>query len=192
MTQHLPAETAKHRSSPAPISPEHAAFIARASLVFVMSGAPDAAPDVSPRGDAPGFVRVVDNARLQLPDRLGNNRVDTIQNVLRDPRIALVFISPCDCRALDVTGTAEILTTPALLAEFEYKKRLPRSVMEITVTSAALRHSSAFEAAGFWAGGANIGVSVPSLGEILADQVGGMTKEEAEGFVSNSYRNKLY
>jgi hypothetical protein len=55
-----------------------------------------------------------------------------------------------------------------------------------------LRHSSAFEAAGFWASGANIGVSVPSLGEILADQVGGMTKEEAEGFVSNSYRNKLY
>jgi hypothetical protein len=103
-----------------------------------MSGAPDAAPDVSPRGDAPGFVRIVDNARLQLPDRLGNNRVDTI---LRDPRVALVFISPRDCRALDVIGTAEILTTPALLAEFEYKQRLPRSVMEITVTSAALRHS---------------------------------------------------
>ena len=189
MTQHLPAETAKH---PAPISPEHAAFIARACLVFVMSGAPDAAPDVSPRGDAPGFVRIVDNARLQLPDRLGNNRIDTIQNVLRDPRIALVFVSPRDGRALDVIGTAEILTTPSLLAEFEYKKRLPRSVMEITVTSAALRHSSAFEAAGFWVNEADIGVSISSLGEILADQVGGMTKEEAEGFVSNSYRNKLY
>jgi predicted pyridoxine 5'-phosphate oxidase superfamily flavin-nucleotide-binding protein len=192
MARHQPAETAKHRSSPAPISPEHAAFIAKASLVFVMSGAPDAAPDVSPRGDAPGFVRIIDNARLQLPDRLGNNRIDTIQNVLRDPRVALVFVSPRDCHALDVIGTAEILTAPALLAEFEYKKRLPRSVMEITVTSAALRHSSAFEAADFWTSGTNLEVSVPSLGEILADQVGGMTKEEAEGFVLNSYQNKLY
>jgi predicted pyridoxine 5'-phosphate oxidase superfamily flavin-nucleotide-binding protein len=192
MTQHHPAEMAKYCSSAAPISPEHAAFIAGASLVFVMSGAPDAAPDVSPRGDAPGFVQIVNNARLQLPDRLGNNRIDTIQNVLRDPRVALVFINPRDCRALDVTGTAEILTTPTLLAEFEYKKRLPRSVMEITVTSAALRHSSAFEAAGFWASGTNTEVTISSLGEILADQVGGMTKEEAEGFVSNSYHNKLY
>lgn len=190
--QHHPAEMARYRSSATPILPEHAAFIARASLVFVMSGAPDAAPDVSPRGDAPGFVRIVDNARLQLPDRLGNNRIDTMQNILQDPRVALVFINPRDCHALDVTGSAEILTMPALLAEFEYKKRLPRSVMEITVTSATLRHSCAFEAAGFWASGTNTEVPIWSLGEALADQVGGMTKEEAEGLVSNSYQNKLY
>jgi predicted pyridoxine 5'-phosphate oxidase superfamily flavin-nucleotide-binding protein len=78
----------------------------------------DAAPDVSPRGDAPGFVSVVGPDRLHLPDRIGNNRIDTIQNVLRDPRVALVFICTGDDRILQITGVAQILVDPKLLAEY--------------------------------------------------------------------------
>jgi predicted pyridoxine 5'-phosphate oxidase superfamily flavin-nucleotide-binding protein len=178
----------------APITAEHAAFIASATFVFVMSGAPDAAPDVSPRGDAPGFVRLIGNDRLRLPDRLGNNRIDTIQNVMADPRVAMVFLSGGDNRILEITGCASILMDPASLAEFEYNQRLPRSVMEIAVTSASLRHSSAFHDSDFWAmrAGGQEAAIMPSFGEILAEQVGGMTKEEAEGFVTNSYQNRLY
>jgi uncharacterized protein len=176
-----------------PIPADHAAFIEASSFVFLMSGAPDAAPDVSPRGDAPGFVRLVDNVRLQLPDRSGNNRIDTIRNVVADPRIALVFICRNDDRALYVTGRAKILIDPEVLAQFEYNERLPRSVMDIAIVSSTLRHSSAFAASGFWVvDGAKQQSCIPSLGEILADQVGWMSTEEAKKLVENSYQNKLY
>lgn len=189
MSHHQPART---RDLPGPIPVAHAEFIAGAPFVFVMSGSPDEAPDVSPRGDAAGFVRLVDDVRLQLPDRLGNNRIDTIRNVLRDPRVALAFIAPDDARVLFVTGRAEILTDPALLAQFAYKDRLPRSVMDITITSSSLRPSSAFEASGFWTPERGPEASALSLGAILAEQVGGITREQGETFVANSYRNRLY
>lgn len=189
MSHHQPVRT---RNVPEPISAEHAQFIADAPFVFLMSGAPDAAPDVSPRGDAAGFVRVVDHVRLQVPDRLGNNRIDTIRNVIHDPRVALAFIGLRDTRVLLVTGRAVILTDPALLAQFAHNDRLPRSVMEITVASSTLRHSSAFAASGFWTPDTGPTASVLSLGAILADQVGGVTKEEGERFVANSYQNRLY
>jgi uncharacterized protein len=182
-----------HVWSPEPqLAPDHIAFIAKAAFVFAMSGSPFAAPDVSPRGDAPGFVKVVDSRHLLLPDRAGNNRIDTIRNALQDPRIALVFICLGESRALEVTGTAKILNDPALLAEFEIGGRRPRSVMEISVTSATLKPSLGLEMSAFWSLEEGHKVSVPTLGEILAGQVGGMTKDEMEAMVASSYINKLY
>ena len=104
----------------------------------------------------------------------------------------MAFLVPGDPRALFVTGRAEILTEPALLAQFEYKDRLPRSVMDITVTSSSLQHSSAFAASGFWVPEIGPAESALSLGAILAEQVGGITKEQGETFVANSYQNRLY
>jgi uncharacterized protein len=182
-----------HVWSPKPqLAPDHIAFIAKAPFVFAMSGSPFAAPDVSPRGDAPGFVKVVDSGHLLLPDRAGNNRIDTIRNALQDPRIVLVFICLGENRALEVTGTAKILNDPGLLAEFEIAGRRPRSVMEISITSATLKPSPALDMSAFWSLGEGHKVSVPTLGEILAGQVGGMTKDEMEAMVASSYINKLY
>lgn len=189
MSHHEPPVTATR----VPLPAEHASFIAASPFVFVMSGASHQAPDVSPRGDAPGFVRVVGDDRLQLPDRIGNNRIDTIRNVLDDPRVALIFLVPRDERALRVSGTAVIRTDPHLLAAFAHDGRSPRSVMEVSVTSSTLERSSAFARSGLWAADAALGAAaMPSLGAILADQVGGMTQAEAESFVASSYRNKLY
>jgi uncharacterized protein len=179
--------------SPEPqLAPDHIAFIAKAPFVFAMSGSPFAAPDVSPRGDAPGFVKVVDSRHLLLPDRAGNNRIDTIRNALEDPRIALVFICLGESKALEVIGTAKILNDPTLLAEFEIAGRRPRSVMEISVTSATLKASLGLEMSAFWSLEEGHKVSVATLGEILAGQVGGMTKDEMEAMVASSYINKLY
>jgi uncharacterized protein len=180
------------RSSEPRLAPDHVAFIEKAPFVFAMSGSPFAAPDVSPRGDAPGFVKVVDGRRLPLPDRAGNNRIDTIRNALQDPRVALVFVCLDENRALEVTGTAKILNDPALLAEFEIAGRRPRSVMEISVTSATLKPSPALDLSAFWSLEEGHEVKVPTLGEILAGQVGGMTKDEMEAMVASSYINKLY
>jgi hypothetical protein len=171
---------------------DHIAFIEKAPFVFAMSGSPFAAPDVSPRGDAPGFVNVVDSRHLLLPDRAGNNRIDTIRNALQDPRIALVFICLGENRSLEVTGTAKILNDPALLAEFEIAGRRPRSVMEISITSAILKPSPALDMSAFWSLEEGHKVTVPTLGEILAGQVGGMTKDEMEAMVASSYIHKLY
>lgn len=181
-----------HRT-PVQLPDEHAFFISSAPFLFLMSGAPDQAPDVSPRGDAPGFVRIVDGSRLQLPDRIGNNRIDTLRNVLKDPRVGIVFLVPRDERVLRVTGTAVIRSDPWLLKEFAYRGQLPRSVMEVSVTSSSLDRISAFERSGFWAENSAVeSAAMPSMGAIMADQVGGMTKEEAERFVAYSYQYKLY
>ena len=180
------------RSSEPQLAPDQIAFIEKAPFVFAMSGSPFAAPDVSPRGDAPGFVKVVDSRHLLLPDRAGNNRIDTIRNALQDSRIALVFICLGENRSLEVTGTAKILNDPALLAKFEIAGRRPRSVMEISVTSARLKPSPALDMSGFWSLEEGHQVTVPTLGEILAGQVGGMTKDEMEAMVASSYINKLY
>lgn len=189
MSHHEPPVTATR----VPLPAEHASFIAASPFVFVMSGASHQAPDVSPRGDASGFVRVVGDDRLQVPDRIGNNRIDTIRNVLDDPRVDLIFLVPRDERALRISGTAVIRTDPHLLAAFAHDGRSPRSVMEVSVTSSTLERSSAFARSGLWAADAALGAAaMPSLGAILADQVGGMTQAEAESFVANSYRNKLY
>jgi len=180
------------RSSEPQLTPDQIAFIEKAPFVFAMSASPFAAPDVSPRGDAPGFVKVVDSRHLLMPDRAGNNRIDTIRNVLQDPRIALVFICLGENSALEVIGEVKVLNDPALLAEFEIAGRRPRSVMEISVTSATLKPSPALDMSGFWSLEDGQQVKVPTLGEILAGQVGGMTKDEMEAMVASSYIHKLY
>jgi uncharacterized protein len=186
-----PIANHEHWSEPQ-LTLDQIAFIEKAPFVFAMSGSPFAAPDVSPRGDAPGFVKVVDSRHLLLPDRAGNNRIDTIRNALQDPRIALVFICLGENRSLEVTGTAKILNDPALLAEFEIAGRRPRSVMEISIASAILKPSPALDMSAFWSLEEGHKVTVPTLGEILAGQVGGMTKDEMEAMVASSYINKLY
>lgn len=176
--------------SPAALPREHVEFINNAAFAFVMSGGPDAAPDVSPRGDAPGFVQVVDDRRLRLPDRVGNNRIDTIRNILAEPRVALAFIIPHDRRALYVAGTAVILTDPAILGAFLAGNRPPKSVMEISVTWSELSETPVFDASALWTPQGDVS-ALPSLGEILADQVGGMSKEALESLVTEDYKSNL-
>ncbi|GGF68524.1 pyridoxamine 5'-phosphate oxidase-like FMN-binding protein [Azorhizobium oxalatiphilum] len=169
---------------------DHTAFVRQSPFAFIMSGSADAPPDVSPRGDTPGFVQVLGKNLLRLPDRIGNNRIDTIRNVIQDPRIALVFLAPQEELALFVGGRARINTDPDILAGLASNNRLPRSTLDITVLWSELRPSSAFDAAHFWRPEENLS-DVPTLGAILADQVGGMTTAEAEAFVAESYRNRL-
>ncbi|MGE7157157.1 pyridoxamine 5'-phosphate oxidase family protein [Methylorubrum rhodesianum] len=172
---------------------EQASFIEQSSLIFLLSSSPNSAPDVSPRGDSPGFVKLSGRNVLQLPDRIGNNRLDTMQNLLVNPCVVAVFTRRGDERALIVSGYARISVDPELLSKFEYNGKPPRSVMEIEVEDAKFQESSAFAASGFWlADGSDRDCSVASLGEILSDQVGGMTKDEGEAFIANSYTNKLY
>lgn len=181
----VPGETARYE-----IPDDHAAFVRQSPFAFIMSGSAGAPPDVSPRGDASGFVQVLGKTLLRLPDRIGNNRIDTLRNVVQDPRVALVFLAPQADLALFVGGTARINTDPDVLAGLGANNRLPRSALDVTVLWSDLRPSAAFGAAHFWSPREDLS-AVPTLGAILADQVGGMTTAEAEAFVADSYRNRL-
>src|SRR5689334_19799550 len=89
--------------------------------------------DCSPRGDLPGFVRIHDQRTLMLPDRRGNNRTDSLRNIVRDPRVALLFLIPGHGNTLRVNGRAYLSAEPSLLASFAVEEKAPRSVMVMTV-----------------------------------------------------------
>jgi len=106
--------------------------------------------DTSPRGDAPGFVRVVDEHTLLLPDRRGNQRIDSLRNIVHDPRVALLFLIPGIGEALRINGTARISASPALCAEFVVDGKAPASVLVVTVASVFFQCARAIKRSGLW------------------------------------------
>ena len=113
------------------ISDHYRMFIELAPFVVVATSGPGGL-DCTPRGDPPGFVRVVDRSTVMLPDRRGNNRIDTLRNLIRDPRIALLFLIPGITRTLRINGRAAIIVDPDLCASFVMEGKTPRSVLIVT------------------------------------------------------------
>jgi len=140
--------------------------------------------DCSPRGDAPGFVRVADETTLLLPDRRGNNRVDSLRNILFDPQAALLFLIPGIGETLRVNGRASICVDPALLESFAVDGKPARSVLTIAVESVFFQCSRAVVRARLWDPAMQIDrKAVPTAGEILAalssDRIGGEAYDTA-------------
>jgi uncharacterized protein len=130
--------------------------------------------DTSPRGDKPGFVAVADEHTLLLPDRRGNQRLDSLRNIARDPRIALLFLVPGLGEALRVNGTARISALPALCERFAVDGKLPASVLVIRVTSVFFQCARAIKRSELWNPGRHVvRGSVPTPGEILQTLSGG-------------------
>ena len=149
------------------VSDHYRAFIDRAPFVIVATVGPEGL-DCSPRGDPPGFVRVRDQGTLLMPDRRGNNRIDSLRNLVRDPRIALLFIIPGIGNTLRVNGRAEITTDSDLLASFAMAGRLPRSVLIVSVERIYFQCPKALVRSRLWSQDAQIARSeLPSTGAIL-------------------------
>lgn len=163
----LPGETATVKEVPR-ITAHYAALIAASPFAVLASAGPEGL-DASPRGDGPGFVRVHDERTLMLPDRRGNNRVDTLRNILHDPRIALLFLIPGSGTTLRVNGRAHIETSPELLASFAVNGKEPRSVTVIAVEAVYFQCSRAVLRADLWNPETRLDPkSLPSAGQILA------------------------
>lgn len=167
-------------------------LIALSPLVMVGSFGADGRADVTPRGDAPGFVEVVDGATLLIPDRPGNNRLDTLTNLLANPAIGLLFLVPGVDETLRVNGTAEIRDDAELLARFEVEGKRPVTVLKVDVQEAYLHCAKAFMRSRAWDPAAHVARSrLPSMGEMLRDQLNLATAEtQAEMLVR--YRETLY
>ena len=143
-------------------------FIERSPFVVVASGRPDGGLDVSPRGDPAGFVRILDERTLLLPDRPGNKLADTLTNLLADDRIALLFLIPGVNDTFRVNGRARIVDDPELLAESEVEGKVPQLGILVEVEEAYTQCPKAFLRSELWNPERHIDRSeLPSQGEIL-------------------------
>jgi len=149
------------------------AFIAASPLVVVGTQG-EAAADNSPRGDVAGFVKVADDHTLLIPDRRGNNRLDTLHNLMTNPRIGLLFLVPGVTETFRVNGEALLSRDPALTSQFEMQGKTPRTVIVVTVKEAYIQCSRALVRADVWnpAKFAQAG-SVPSMGTVMEKHTGG-------------------
>ncbi|ANN68989.1 pyridoxamine 5'-phosphate oxidase family protein [Bordetella bronchialis] len=156
----------------ATLHPNYRAFIRAAPFVALATSGPGGL-DVSPRGDAAGFVEIHDDQTLLLPDRRGNNRVDSLRNVIADPRVALLFLIPGIGETLRVNGSAAISVEPALLERLAVDGKPPRSVLVVHVETVFFQCSRAIVRSRLWDPATQLTRdALPSTGRILQDLIG--------------------
>ena len=154
------------------IDPHCGSLIERSPLVCIGTAREGAMPDVSPRGGEPGFVKIVDPQTLYLPDWPGNNRLDTMTNVVEAGRVGLLFFVPGFNDMLRVNGRAEISVDPEILGQFEMRSRNPKSVMVIHVEEAYLHCTKALVRSDLWNPEKHLDRSaLPSAGAMYRDQM---------------------
>ena len=147
-------------------------FIALSPFVCLGSSSADGA-DVTPRGDQPGFVHVLDDGTLLIPDWPGNNRLDTLMNIEANPNVGLLFLIPGFSESLRVNGVAEISLDPALLERWNVNGKHPRSVLRVTVREAFLHCAKAFMRSRLWDEASKVDRDrLPTLGQMIGDQTG--------------------
>jgi PPOX class probable FMN-dependent enzyme len=156
------------------------AFVAASPFLVLATSGRGGLLDVSPRGDRPGFVSTLDDGRLVLPDRPGNNRVDSLLNVVEDPRASMIFLVPGVTHTLRVNGSAAVTLDPDVLALGEVNGRLPRAALVLTPVTVLYQCGRALLRSGLWdSGRAAEPPALPSLDVVLADQVDGLTLEQS-------------
>jgi PPOX class probable FMN-dependent enzyme len=166
------------------INTHYRTFIEAAPFFALATSGPDGL-DCSPRGDAPGFVRVADEKTLLIPDRRGNNRIDSLRNIISDPRVALLFLIPGVGETIRVIGRASISTDPALTGTFIVNGKAPRSVIVVAVERVFYQCTKAIVRSKLWDPARHIDRnSLPSagtiLGEISGGKVGGPDHDRAQ------------
>ena len=168
-------------------------FVELSPLAILASASPAGGQDVSPRGGVPGFVRVLDERTLVIPDRPGNNRIDSLANLVACPEVALLFLVPGVDELLRVAGTAEIRDDAELCQSFAVGERRPATVLLVHVREAFLHCGKALMRARLWEADAKVErASLPSMGEMLKEQIGLSAPAESQADMLARYRENLY
>ncbi len=167
-------------------------FVELSPFCVLATSGTDGLADATPRGGDPGFVHVLDERTLLLPDRPGNNRLDSLANLVAHPGIGLLFLVPGVDETLRVNGVAALRDDEELLARFDLEGRRPRLVLVVSVREAYLHCGKALMRARLWDDASQVDRStLPSLGEMLRDQRGLGEAESQEAMVAR-YRESLY
>jgi uncharacterized protein len=155
------------------ITPQYRKLIEAAPFVVLATSGPEGL-DCSPRGDPPGFVRVADAHTLIIPDRRGNNRIDSLRNLVRDPRISLLFLIPGVGETMRINGTAKISTDPALIESFAMNGKVPKCALVVTVERAYFQCTKAIIRSKLWDPASKVDrATLPTPGSILAELTDG-------------------
>jgi len=151
------------------VTPHYRVLIEKSPFAALATSGPEGL-DCSPRGDLPGFVRVHDETTLMMPDRRGNNRIDSLRNIVRDPRIALLFLIPGSGSTLRINGNAHVSNDPELLASFRMEGKAPRTVIVMNVDEIYFQCARAIVRSELWNPARHVDPkSLPTPGQILAD-----------------------
>jgi len=170
------------------------AFIGLSPFLCIATAAADGKADVSPRGDPPGFVQVLDDTTLLIPDRSGNNRLDTFTNIIANPHVGLIFFVPGMEETLRIDGEAEIVAGHPALAACAVNASVPETGILVRVGHAHLHCAKALKRARLWDAEAQIDrKSFPTLGRMITDQIAEleMSAEDADARIDKGY-DKLY
>jgi uncharacterized protein len=168
-------------------------FIALSPFVVISSADKSGGCNATPRGDAPGFVSVLNERRLLIPDRKGNNRADTMMNVVENPYIGLLFLVPGLNETLRVNGRVAITIDSDLLAPLAAQGRVPTAALDVFVQKVFFQCGKAMIRSELWNPDRRIPKGqFPTLGRILADQIAGTDATTVETQVEESYKTKLY
>ena len=174
------------------LNEQYQAFVKASPFVVLASSGADGI-DCSPKGDEPGFVRIIDERTLALPDRPGNNRIDNLLNIIADPRVSLLFIVPGIGETLRVNGRAEISNDPELLQSFAVKGKLPRTVLIVSVESVYFHCSRALVRSKLWDSSRFVARNaLPSAGAMIAAVSEGFDNEAYDREAPERIKQSLY
>ena len=169
-------------------------FIELSPFVVLATAGADGRVDCSPRGDPAGFVAVLDDRTVLLPDRPGNNRIDSLGNVLENPCVGMLFMIPGVDETLRLNGRATLITDPARLEPLSVRGRAPRSGLVIEVEEVFLQFTKALVRSRLWAEESRVErrAALPSFGQMLADHVGLPDGETVDREIRARVRKTLY
>jgi hypothetical protein len=167
-------------------------FVELSPFVVISSSSKDGRCDASPRGGEPGFVRAPDDRTLLIPDAPGNNRLDTLENIVGAGGIGLLFLVPGVDETLRVNGIARLRNEDAFVDKFRNEKRIPKLVIEVAIADAYLHCAKALMRSRLWDPAIRIERStLPSMGEMLRDQIGPHVPAETQAQMIERYKADL-
>jgi PPOX class probable FMN-dependent enzyme len=186
----LPMELAVKKSLPR-LDRHCRDFVRLSPFLLVSTQGPDGA-DISPRGDPAGFVSIEDDVTLLIPDRPGNNRVDTLENILHNPRVGIIFLAPGLNETLRVNGLAEVVVGPDL-RNLACQGHVPKTAIRVRIEEVFFHCAKALIRSRLW----DPAIQVPKtamapLGVILADQIAGVDAEKETPAIERAYETTLY
>jgi len=168
-------------------------YIGLSPFLVLSTTGTDGLGDATPRGEEPGFVHVLDDNTIAIPDRPGNNRLDSMTNILSNPGVGLIFLLPGVNETLRINGTAEIRTDEDLLARFEVNGKLPASVIVVRINEVYLHCAKALMRSKLWSADAQSDVRpIPTIAEMIKDQAGDDEPLESDADMQARYAKILY
>lgn len=175
------------------LEPHSKHFISLSPFLILSSSSPSGLQDASPRGEGPGFVQVIDDSTVAIPDRPGNNRLDTLLNILQNPQIGLLFLIPGVDETLRINGQAEIRDDSYLVDLFEVQNKKPKSVLLVHVEEVYLHCAKALMRSKLWNIDAQIErTQLPTIGHMINDQSKSHEPEETDEVMKARYKEVLF